>query len=90
VQSCGAILCKRWLCDAYEALVSQGLKWGWDGDFVFLGFIHDEIQTACRLGLSKQVGETMVRAAQRAGDSYGFRIRLDSKYVVGSDWSQTH
>jgi hypothetical protein len=28
----------------YDALIADGLTWGWKGDFTFLGWIHDELQ----------------------------------------------
>jgi DNA polymerase-1 len=90
LQSAGAILCKQWICDAEDALIAEGLKWGWDGDFVFLANVHDELQVACRDGLGERVGDTLVRSARSAGGPFGFRIQLDSEYKIGNDWSQTH
>lgn len=90
VQSCGAILCKRWVVNAYWALLAEGYKWGWDGDFVFLGWIHDEIQVAVRNGLGDRIGEVLTREARKAGEPYGFRVRLDSKYKIGRTWADTH
>lgn len=90
VQSAGAIICKRWQADAYDALNADGLKWGWDGEVVMVGLIHDEVQVACREGLGDRVGEILVRTARSAGEPYGFRIRLDSKYKIGKTWASTH
>jgi hypothetical protein len=90
LQSAGAILCKRWICDAYDMLIAEGLKYGWDGDFVFLGWIHDELQVACRNGLGDRIGRVLTSAAQEAGKTYGFRIRLDSEYKIGKSWQDTH
>lgn len=90
LQAAGAILCKRWICDSYDALIAEGLKWGWDGDFVFLGWIHDELQVACRNGLGDRIGAVLTRCAQQAGQPFDFRISLDSTYKIGNDWSSTH
>jgi len=90
LQSAGAILCKRWIVDAYKALVAAGYKWGWNGDFVFLGWIHDEIQVAVRAGLEEEVGNIIVQCARNAGKPYGFRLPLDSDYKVGASWADTH
>jgi len=90
IQSCGAILCKRWVVDAVFDLLSQGLKHGWDGDFVVCLWVHDEIQVACRKGLAKKVGEVLVKHAKAAGYPYGFRVPLHSSYSVGRSWADTH
>lgn len=90
LQSAGAILCKQWICDAYDALIAEGLKYGWDGDFVFLGWIHDELQVACRNGLGDRIGGVLTSAAQKAGEPFAFRIRLDSEYKIGRTWKDTH
>jgi DNA polymerase I-like protein with 3'-5' exonuclease and polymerase domains len=90
LQSAGAILCKQWICDSYDALIADGLKWGWDGDFVFLGWIHDELQVACRDGLGDRIGRVLTSAARRAGEPFKFRIKLDSDYKIGRTWADTH
>lgn len=90
LQSCGAILCKQWIADAYDALVSAGFKHGWQGDFVFCASVHDEIQVACKNGLEEQVGQILVRTAQEAGKPFNFRIRLDGEFKVGKTWASTH
>jgi DNA polymerase I-like protein with 3'-5' exonuclease and polymerase domains len=90
LQACGAILCKRWLVDVHDKLLQEGLRWGWDGDFVILGWIHDEIQIAVRDGLESSVGPLVVACAEQAGTPYGFKCRLNSKYVTGKSWKDTH
>lgn len=89
LQSSGAILCKRWGVDAFEDLCSR-YKHGWDGDFVFCLWVHDEYQVAVRNGLEKEIGETLVKHARLAGIPYGFRVPLDSSYKVGRTWANTH
>ncbi len=88
LQSAGAILCKQWNADSYDALITEGFKWG--EDITVLGLVHDEMQVACRNGLGDRVGAVLTRCAQRAGDPFNFRVRLDSEYKIGNDWSETH
>jgi DNA polymerase-1 len=90
LQSAGAILCKRWIVDAYNALIADGLRWGWEGDFVFLGWIHDELQVAARDGLGDRVGKLLTSQAREAGKPYGFRLALDSDYIIGRTWADCH
>ena len=92
IQNYEAVLCKTWLVTAYDRLLDAGFTWGWDGDFVFVGFIHDEQQIAV-----KDIGDNVVRAseliAQSARDSgipYKFKVRLDCDVTVGNNWAETH
>ena len=89
IQGAGAVLCKRWLADAFEELCSK-YRYGWDGDFVFVLFIHDEVQLCVRQGLEEEIGNIIVKAAQEAGGPYGFRLRLDSEFSYGRNWGDTH
>jgi DNA polymerase I-like protein with 3'-5' exonuclease and polymerase domains len=89
LQGCGAILCKRWVVDAFNE-VSTKYKPGYDGDFVFCGWIHDEVQVACRADIADDIGKIIVKCAQNAGERYGFSVRLDSEYIIGANWSETH
>jgi DNA polymerase I len=90
IQSCGAILCKRWVVDAVFDLLGQGLKHGWEGDFTVCLWVHDELQVACRWWLADQVGKTLVKHAKAAGETYDFRVPLNSSYSVGKSWAETH
>lgn len=89
LQSCGAVLCKRWVSDVYHALSDIYIP-GYQGDFVICGWIHDEVQIACRAELAQAIGQRIVKCATNAGNEYGFKVRLDSEYKIGSNWSETH
>lgn len=89
LQSAGAVLCKQWVCDAYDTC-SQSYTPGWSGDFVFLGWIHDEIQIAVRQGLEDKVGEIVTTCAKEAGKPFGFRVPLASEYKTGRSWADCH
>jgi DNA polymerase I-like protein with 3'-5' exonuclease and polymerase domains len=89
IQSAGAILCKRWLADAFEECCAK-FKLGWDGDFCFVLNVHDENQVCCKREIADEIGEIIVRCARKAGETYGFRVPLDSEYVVGTSWADTH
>ena len=89
LQGCGAILCKRWVVDSHQSL-SSTFREGYDGDFVFCGWIHDEVQVACRAEIAEQVGNAITNAARNAGQLYGFKIQLDSEYSIGTSWADTH
>ena len=90
LQGAGAILCKQWLADVYDELTEAGYTYGYDGDYVFGVWCHDEIQTACKQELADDIGAIVVRCAKEAGKPFDFKIALDAEYKIGDNWSQTH
>lgn len=93
IQSAGAIICKEWVASAFEECCRR-FTYNWDdpwyGDFVFCLWVHDEVQLCVREGLEEEIGKIIVECARKAGDPYGFRVPLDSEWVVGSTWEDTH
>lgn len=90
LQSAGALLCKSWIVDLDRRLRAEGLRHGWDGDFTFLAWVHDEVQIACKEGLEDVVGRMAIEAAQQSGDRWNFRCPLTAEYRSGRNWSETH
>jgi DNA polymerase-1 len=89
IQSAGAIICKRWVCDSFDELRAK-YKHGWDGDFVFGLWVHDEVQVWCRNGIEKEVSEILLKNARQAGEPYGFRLPLGGEAKIGRTWAETH
>lgn len=90
LQSWEAIICKRWIVDFYDYMQANGYVFGWDGDYVIVGYIHDELQVAARESLAETVGKALVHCAIHAGDHYNIRVKLGSDYKIGSNWAETH
>jgi DNA polymerase I len=90
LQGAGAILCKQWLADFYDEMETAGYKFGYNGDYVIVGWVHDEVQVACKPEITEVVGKTLVSCAVNAGKPFNFRIPLDSEYKVGTSWADTH
>lgn len=90
LQSAGAILCKAWIVGIERALLDQGLTHGWNGNFTFLGWIHDEVQIAVKDGYEETVGQTCLRVAEETGHRFQFKCPLAAEYKVGSNWAETH
>ncbi len=90
LSSAEAILCKTWAVSAYDEMLSRGYKFGWDGDFTFMGWIHDELQCAARAGLEQELGDVLVKSAIAAGEKLDFRVPLASEYKIGQTWADTH
>jgi len=87
LQSCGAIICKRWYV-TIEALLR--LKGYTSVDVTVVAFIHDEVQVLVRNGLEDEVGKLIQQAMKDTEAYYKFRCTLDSEYSYGNDWSSTH
>lgn len=90
LQSDAALIAKKWIIEYYYSLMDQGLECGWDRDFVFLGWIHDENQSACLKGLENILVETSERTAAEAGKFFGYKIPIAAKAKVGTNWAETH
>lgn len=91
LQSAGALVCKKWIVRTEERLIQRGLKHGWDGDFAYMAWVHDEIQVACR---TKEIAEIVVSEAQAAmrdaQEYFGFRMQLDTEGIIGKNWCDCH
>lgn len=90
LQSAGALIAKRWVIEVFEEAERRGLRYGWDGDWTLMGFIHDEMQFAVREGLEQQFGEMVVECAARAGEFFKFRCPVGAEFKIGKDWAECH
>ena len=91
LQSAGALICKKWIVETERRLIARGLTHGWDGDFAFMAWVHDEIQVACR---DSKIAEIVVGEAQKAMRDaeafFNFRIQLDTEGKIGKTWADCH
>jgi DNA polymerase-1 len=88
LQSAGAVVMKKALCNLVEKLDKEGRTFG--DAYSVVGWIHDEFQIEAKPFLAGHVGESAVDAIRRAGEFYEFRIALDGEWRTGGSWSQTH
>lgn len=91
LQSAGALICKKWIVRTEERLLARGLKHGWDGDFAYMAWVHDEIQVACR---TKEIAQIVCDEAQQAMRDtqafFHFRVQLDTEGIIGRNWKDCH
>lgn len=91
LQSAGALICKLWVVKTEQILLERGYKHGWDGDFAYMAWVHDEIQVACR---TQAIADDVVLIAQEAmrwvGEHWNFRCRLDTEGKIGPNWAVCH
>lgn len=90
LQGAGAIVCKQWLVLLEEHLSSK-FKHGWDGDYAFCAWSHDECQIACRTPeIAEYVAKVAPEMVTKAGEHFGFRCQLAGESKVGKTWADTH
>ncbi|ACR16482.1 DNA polymerase I protein [Vibrio phage 4141] len=91
LQSAGALICKKWIVEWDKGMQAAGYKHGWDGDYCFMAWVHDEAQLACR---TQEIAEDAVRIAQeamrRVGEHWNFRCPLDTEGKIGANWAICH
>jgi len=90
LQSAGALVCKKWLVMLEDGLQARGYKHGWDGDYCFCAWVHDEVQIACKAELADTIGKIAEECAVRVGEHFKFRCPLAGEYKVGNTWAETH
>lgn len=91
LQSAGALLCKAWVARTEELLIARGLKHGWDGDFAYMAWVHDEMQIAARTPeIAAIIAECSQEAMRWAGDLFKFRCLLDTESKIGDNWRDCH
>jgi DNA polymerase I len=92
LQNSGAVICKQWGCDANDELQRRGLKHGWDGDYAFVSWSHDEYQIAVRddPATIAIVREVLRDTGRAAGQPFNFQCPLDVETKVGLTWAETH
>ena len=90
LQGMGATIANWWIVFAMEFLEEEGLEYGWNKDFTFCVWCHDELQIACREGLEELVKEILIDAAAEAGRYLGFKLPVDVSVSHGYGWHETH
>ena len=87
-----AVLSKLWLVKFYGIMQTLGYTHGWDGDFVIMWHVHDEMGVAVRdeLAIPEDIGKLLVRCAREAGEDLNLKIRVDAEYKIGHTWYDVH
>lgn len=90
LQSFGAIVAKYWIYMILNEVRARKWKIGYDGDYVFMIWSHDEVQFAVREGLEYEMAEICEQAAINAGKALGLRIPINAEAKIGNNWQETH
>jgi len=86
LQSCGSLVSKWWVLLTYDEIKKQ------HGDDAYIvGWIHDEIQVACKNeAVAEDVGNISRRMAEEAGRTLNLKLPIAAAHTVGRTWAQTH
>jgi len=90
LQGMGATIANWWLILIEDMLTEEGLEYGWNADYTFCAWVHDEVQIAARDGLQKLIEQVCVEAAAQAGKQLNFALPVEASAVSGINWAQTH
>ena len=88
LQSCGAILSKRFVVIGQELLDDAGLTY--DVDYTRCAYIHDEVQLSVVPSEVDRVKALLEAAAPLAGQYYNFRVPITAAADHGENWADTH
>ena len=84
LQSCGAVICKKWVNRTNELLTEAQI------DYVPLAFVHDEQQLAVRPDQVEMASTLISLAMKDVEHAIKFRLPLDCDIQSGSNWGDTH
>ena len=88
LQSCGAIISKRWVVIGQDLLDETGLTY--DRDYTRCAYVHDEVQLSVVPQEVDRVKQLLENAAPLAGKYYDFRVPITASADSGSNWAATH
>lgn len=87
LQSAGAIICKAWVVCTWSYLQKKYAG----KDCKIMGWIHDEMQIACRTKeIAEDVSQASAKILEKLGKTYNFGCPLASESKIGSNWAETH
>ncbi len=84
LQSAGAVIAKQWLVHFTEELKKKKIP------YKLVGWIHDEVQIETKPEYAEELGNIVVDAARRAGETLGFRVPVGAEFKIGKNWGDTH
>lgn len=88
LQSCGAIISKRWCVVSQHLLDDAGLTY--NTDYTRCAYVHDEQQFSVLPSEADRVARLLVEAAPLAGQYYNFRVPITAASDIGDSWAATH
>jgi len=92
MQSCGAIIMRRWIVILDERLQAEGMvpiEWG-GSDYEFVANVHDEAQTEVSPEHVASYHKAAVESFPATSSYYDFKCLIEGEGKQGSSWFDTH
>lgn len=91
LQGAGALICKYWIILVNKMMQERGYVHGWNGDYAYCAWVHDEVQVAVRnREIGEALGQVCIEAMQVVEREFNFRCPLAAEYDIGTSWKETH
>nr|WP_223869206.1 DNA polymerase [Candidatus Enterovibrio escacola] len=91
LQGAGALVCKLWCVTVDQMMKENGYTHGFDGDYAFCAWVHDEIQVACSSeDIAHTLGHSCKDAMKYVEVYYEFKCPLNADVKQGTSWLDTH
>ena len=91
LQSAGALICKLWCVAVDHMMKEKGHTHGWEGQYAYNAWVHDEIQVACKgRDIAEILGQTCKEAMTFVEKYFEYLCPLGADYGVGNSWLETH
>lgn len=90
LQGMGATIANWWLIFIEDMLIEAGYEYGWNADYVFCAWVHDEVQIAARDEIADDIRRICIEAAKLCGEYLKFALPVEASAVTGFNWMMTH
>ena len=88
LQSCGAILSKRWCVISQQLIDAAGLTY--NSDYTRCAYVHDEQVMSVLPQEAERVKQMLIQAAPLAGAYYNFKVPIGAAGGIGKHWYDVH
>lgn len=90
LQGAGAIICKAWIVEFNKRMTARFGPQGWNGKWVALLWIHDEIECAVRPEIAEEAQQIAIDSIRHITEHFSWRLPLDGEARLGKTWADVH
>lgn len=90
LQGDAALIAKKWALLTERNVLDCGLRHSWDGGFVMVAFVHDELQNGAHEEHAETFAKCCTEAAAAAGRFFNFQCPVAAEAKIGRTWAECH